>query len=155
MDRRALLAGGAAALAGCLPLRGEPEPPQNANYPRLLADIEWLPTEPAYRIRMVAGNQFTADNTRAVTVVTEAARFRETTWVGTTDDDGDPAQSFPLDVGDELVVPVEGRTTVRVVWVSPDRDRSVSLDALDADAQPTPTPTPARSGVDRPTVTDR
>lgn len=143
MDRRALLAGGAAALAGCLPLRGDPAPPpENANYPRMLARFAWLPAEPSYRVRMVAGNRFTSDNTGSVSVVVDTDEFRETTWVGSTERDPNPAQSFPLDVGDEITVPAARRGTVRVVWQAPEGDRSVSLDALDEASQPTSTSTP-------------
>ncbi|WP_276261366.1 hypothetical protein [Haloglomus litoreum] len=142
MDRRALLAGGATLLAGCLPLRGEPAPPPpNANYPRMLATIEWLPDEPGYRVRMTAGNRFTPDNTGAVTVVVDAQDYRRVAWVGSAGEVSTPAQSFPLDVGDELVVPSAERGTVRVVWESPEGDRSVALDTLDRAAQPTATPT--------------
>lgn len=143
MDRRALLVGGASLLAGCLPLRGEPAPPPpNANYPRMLADIAWLSGGPGYRIRMTAGNRFTPENTGSVSVVVDADEYRQFAWVGSVDEDPDPAQSFPLDVGDEVVVPSPERGTVRIVWQSPEGARSVSLDALDRAAQPTPTPTP-------------
>jgi hypothetical protein len=158
MDRRALLAGGASLLAGCFPLRGEPAPPpSNANYPRMLAAFEWLPDEPGYRVRMTAGNRFTPENTGAVTVVIDTDDYRQVAWVGTAGEDPDPAQPFPLDVGDEVVVPAPARATVRVVWESPEGDRSVALDVFRRAAQPTPTvpatPTPKRTetgtGTDR------
>jgi hypothetical protein len=150
MDRRALLAAGLAALAGCLPLRGEPATPgRNVNHPQMLADVAWLPDESAYRVRMLAGNRFTPENTRSVRVVVETDRYRELSWVG----GASPAQSFPLDVGDELLVPVGSRGDVRVVWTGPDGDRSVSLEHHEDGARPsmpgddrTPTSVPTASG---------
>lgn len=141
MDRRALLTAlpaSLAALAGCLPLRGEPATPgRNVNHPQMLADVEWLPDESTYRVRMLAGNRFTAENTRSVQVVVETDEYERVVWVGGTD----PAQAFPLDVGDELLVPVGSRGDVRVVWTGPDGIRSVSLEHREDVPTPTSSPT--------------
>lgn len=141
MDRRALLVGGAAALAGCLPLRGSPRTPgRNVNEPQIQAAYEYLPAESAYRIRHVAGNEFTAENTGALRVVVQTDEVDEPqrTWVG----GDDPAQPFPLEVGDELTVPSPVRGDVRVVWTDPEGVNSAVLDVYRIEEQPTPTPTP-------------
>lgn len=139
MDRRALLAAGSAALAGCLPLRSSPRTPgRNANEPQLRAEYEYLPDESAYRIRHAAGNTFTAENTGSVRVVVDTGAVDEPrrTWVGP----DDPAQPFPLAVGDELRVGAEGRGDVRLAWTDPEGVNSVSLDLYRIEEQPTPTP---------------
>ncbi|MFC7226354.1 hypothetical protein N0B31_02985 [Salinirubellus salinus] len=150
MDRRALLAAGSAALAGCLPLRGSPRTPgANANEPQLRAEYEYLPGDSAYRVRHAAGNEFTAENTGALVVRVDPRdeRANSRLWAGTDvraddSDDGGATQSFPVGVGDEIRVPAPSRGDVRVVWTGPDGENSVSLDVYRAEEQPTPTPTP-------------
>ncbi|MEF8869709.1 MAG: hypothetical protein V5A85_14390 [Haloarculaceae archaeon] len=151
MDRRALLTASLAALAGCLPLRGDPATPRrNVNHPRMHAEIAWLPEESAYRVRMLAGNRFTAENTRSVRVVVDADRYRRVSWVG----GEDPAQAFPLDVGDELVVPTGSPGTLRIVWTAPDGDRSVALESREDTPTPGPTRTPRPPASATPTATE-
>lgn len=144
MDRRALLVAGSAAFAGCVPLRGSPRTPgRNVNEPQIRAAYEYLPAESAYRIRHAAGNRFTAANTGSVRVLVESGEVDDPrrTWVGP----DDPAQPFPLVVGDELRVPSPRRGDVRLVWIDPEGVNSVSLDVYRVEEQPTPTPTPGRT----------
>jgi len=140
MDRRALLAAGSAALAGCLPLRSSPRTPgRNVNEPQIRAAYEWLPDESAYRVRHAAGNRFTTENTGSlrVAVDTDEGETHRRAWVGT----DDPAQPFPLVVGDELRVPSARRGEVRLVWTAPDGVNSATLDVYRVEEQPSPTPT--------------
>ena len=151
MDRRALLTASLAALAGCLPLRGDPATPRrNVNHPQMHAGIAWLPAESTYRVRMLAGNRFTAQNTRSVRVVVDADRYREVSWVG----GEDPAQTFPLEVGDELLVPTGAPGTLRVVWTAPDGDRSVALESRETPSTPGATRTPRPPASATPTATE-
>jgi hypothetical protein len=147
MDRRALLAAGSAALAGCLPLRGSPRTPgRNVNEPQIRATYEWLPDESAYRVRHAAGNRFTAENTGSLRVIVDADEVDDPrrTWVG----GEDSAQPFPLAVGDELRVRSPRRGDVRVVWTDPEGVNSASLDVYRIEEQPTATPTPGRTATE-------
>jgi hypothetical protein len=150
MDRRALLAAGSAALAGCLPLRSSPRTPgRNVNEPQLQAEYEYRPTADVYLVRHAAGNEFTAANTGALVVRIDPRGERGVSrlWAGTDvraddSDDDAPAQSFPVDVGDEVRVPAPSRGDVRVVWTDPDAEDSVVLDVYRLEEQPTPSPSP-------------
>jgi hypothetical protein len=144
MDRRALLVAGSAALAGCLPLRSSPRTPgRSVNEPQIRATYEYLPVESAYRVRHAAGNRFTAENTGSLRVLveTDGVDSPRRTWVGP----DDPAQAFPLVVGDELRVPSPRRADVRLVWTDPEGVNSATLDLYRIEEQPTPTPTPGRT----------
>lgn len=150
MDRRALLAAGSTALAGCLPLRGRPRTPgANVNEPQMRATYEYRPSEDGYLVRHDAGNRFTAENTGALVVRVDPRDGQAVSrlWAGADvragdSDDSVPAQSFPVTVGDELRVPVPSRGDVRVVWTDPEGVNSASLHAYRLEEQPTPTPTP-------------
>jgi hypothetical protein len=169
MRRRQVLAGAAgalpAALAGCL---ADPPttPAAPTTPPNIIVGFEWLSERPAYRVTFRRGNRLTADNTGILAVIADAVDER-TVWVRAPDPDGRTEEdapatvgSFPLTPGPDttLVQQVPGPTTIRVVWTSPSRDESVSVDVWEPDEQPievdTTTPT-AEGDLDRTDGTPR
>jgi hypothetical protein len=137
--RRQVLAGAVGAVLavpGCL---ADPPttPAAPTTSPNILIEFAWLPDRPAYRVTFRRGNRLTPTNTGELLVVGEDVDYDtgRVVWVRSPDLDRDtdaprgPLAEFPLTPGPDtaVVFPVAERTTVRVIWRSPDGDRSVSV----------------------------
>lgn len=131
MFRRTFLTAASAALAGC---GLAPSGPTTDGYPRsppnVLASFEWRPAESAYLVSFDRGNTLTEANTGSLTVRSEDGST--TVWVrgevGDDDRTGAPVASFPLEPGATVTHGTDGPTEVRLIWASPEGDRSVLLD---------------------------
>lgn len=133
MHRRALLAALPTTLAGC---SLAPDGPTTDRYPatppNIFAEVAWQSEPSSFTVTFTRGNRLTAENTGLLAVVADgAAETERTVWVATDEalaaDDRTPAADFPLEPGAELTRSVPEKTPVRVIWVSPDENRSMAV----------------------------
>lgn len=136
MYRRALLAGLPTALAGCsLAPAGPTTERYPATPPNVFAEFAWHPEPSSFTVTFTKGNRLTPENTGMLAVVTESSDgYERTVWVATDEalaaDDlaADAAVAdFPLAPGAELTHSVPEKAHIRLVWVSPDENRSMAV----------------------------
>lgn len=136
MHRRALLAALPTALAGCsLAPAGPTTERYPATPPNIFAAFAWHPESSSFTVTFTRGNRLTAENTGMLAVVTEGSEgYERTVWVATDealaaeDSAADAAVAdFPLEPGAELTHSVPEKTHTRLVWVSPDENRSLAV----------------------------
>ncbi|WP_225336162.1 hypothetical protein [Halomicrobium urmianum] len=128
MYRRALLASLFSAFAGC---SLAPSGPSTGQYPtsgpNIFVSFDWNPDRRELTVTFDRGNRVTAANTSRLAVVTPDAESTETVWVAD-DTAAESVAEFPLTPGATVTHEIPEPAMTRLVWVAPDRVRSMAID---------------------------